>query len=70
MSEWIAYLEEVRQGLAQLTPEERTAVMLARLGYPYKEIAARMDISVESLRHCLRRGFLTLKSIVAKPGQE
>jgi RNA polymerase sigma factor (sigma-70 family) len=70
VSEWIAYLEQVKQSLARLTPEERKAVMMARFGYPYKEIAARMDISVETLRTYLRRGYLTLKSSAANPEQE
>jgi RNA polymerase sigma factor (sigma-70 family) len=70
VSEWLAYEEQVRQGLERLTPEERKAVMMARLGYPYKEIAARMDISIESLRNYLRRGYLMLKMSVADSEQE
>lgn len=70
VSEWVAYVEQVTQSLAQLTAEERTAVMMARLGYPYKEIAARMQISVESVRNYLRRACLMLKMIATKPEQE
>ncbi len=70
MAEWMAYQEQVRQGLERLTPEERTAVLLARFGYPYKEIAARMDISLQCVRNHLRRGYLTLKNSVAEPEQE
>jgi RNA polymerase sigma factor (sigma-70 family) len=70
VSEWLAYQEQVRQNLERLTSEERKAVMMARLGYPYKEIAARMDISVESLRNHLRRGYLVLKRSAADSEQE
>jgi RNA polymerase sigma factor (sigma-70 family) len=70
VSEWLAYEEHVTQCLERLTPEERTAVIMARFGYSYKEIAARMDISVESLRSHLRRGFLTLRASATEPEQE
>ena len=70
MAEWLAYQEHVRQGLEQLTPEERKAVILARLGYPYNEIAARMNLSVDALRTHLRRGYLVLKSYVRAVEEE
>ena len=70
MAEWLAYQEHVRQSLEQLTPEERKAVMLARLGYPYSEIAARMNLSIEALRTVLRRGYLILKSYATAVEEE
>ena len=70
VSEWLAHLEQVQQRLARLSPEERQAVMMARFGFSYQEIAARMGISVESLRNHLRRGYLTLRTSAAEPEQE
>jgi RNA polymerase sigma-70 factor (ECF subfamily) len=62
VAEWLAYREQVRRCLEDLSPEVREAVLLARLGYSYDEIATRMDISVNSLRKHLRRGYLTLQT--------
>jgi RNA polymerase sigma factor (sigma-70 family) len=70
VSEWLAYEEQVRQCLERLTPEECKAVVMARLGYPYKEIAAQMGISIESLRKHLRRGYLILKVSAVDSEQE
>lgn len=68
--EWLAYRELIRRGLEQLSPEERTAVLLARMGYSYKESALRMQISVELLRKYLRRGYLTLKASRSGPEED
>ena len=57
--DWRAYRERVRRNVLRLTPEERRAVMLARFGSP-QEIAVWMDVSVESVRKYLRRGYLKL----------
>jgi len=70
LAEWVAYQEQVRASLARLPPEVRKALLLARLGYPYKEIAARMDISVDSLRRYLRQGYLTLRTCAAEAEEE
>ena len=70
VSECIAYLEQVQQRLARLSPEERKAVLMKRFGYSHEEIAARMEISIETVRNHLRRGYLTLKSSTGEPEQE
>jgi len=70
VTEWVAYQEQVRRSLELLTSEERKAVLMVRFGFPYKEIAARMDISVGALRNHLRRGYLTLKTSIAESEQE
>ena len=61
-AEWLAYREQVRQSLEGLEPEERQAVLLARMGYSYKDIAARLGVSVASLHEYLRRGYAKLKA--------
>jgi RNA polymerase sigma-70 factor (ECF subfamily) len=70
MSEWMAYQEKVKEYLELLTPEERKAVMMARFGYRYEEIAAHMDISVASLRRHLRQGYLKLQTFVSDTEKE
>ncbi len=70
VSEWIAYEQQVKQSLGRLTPDERRAVLMARFGYSYKEIASQMNISVRSLRNHLRRGYLTLKASAEEPEEE
>ena len=62
--------ETVKQRLTRLTPEERKAVLMSRLGYPHEEIAVRMNISIECLRAHLHKAYLTLKTSVSEPEQE
>jgi DNA-directed RNA polymerase specialized sigma24 family protein len=54
-------LEHLRRGLERLTVDQRTVVMLARLGCSHQEIAAQLGIRVGRVRKLLRRGYLTLK---------
>jgi DNA-binding CsgD family transcriptional regulator len=63
-------LEKIKRRLACLKPEERKAVMMSRLGYRHEEIAVQMNISVESLRAHLRKGYLTLKTSASEARQE
>ena len=58
----LAYQEQIRLGLEGLGPRERQAVKLALMGYPKKEIAVRMGITVNSVQDYLRRGYIKLKS--------
>jgi len=61
-AEWLAYREQVRQSLEGLSPEERQAVLLVRMGYSHKEVAVRLGIRVSSLHEYLRRGYAKLKA--------
>ena len=54
--------ERVRRAFERLAPEERAALVLARLGFSQKKIAALMGVSIESVREYLRRAWLKLKA--------
>jgi len=62
VADWLAHREHIRRSLENLAPEERRAVLLARTGSSYEEIAMEMAISVDVLRKYLRRGYLTLNA--------
>ena len=70
ITEWLAYREQARRCLEQLTPEERKAVILARFGCSYKEIAARMEITPEEVRKHLRQGAHILSLSAADSDEE
>jgi DNA-directed RNA polymerase specialized sigma24 family protein len=52
----VAEIDEARQRLAPLKPDERTAIGAFAAGYPYKEIAGRQDWTYTKVNRCMREG--------------
>jgi len=57
------HLAERRSALAQLKPDERTALLLFALGYSYREIAARQGWTYTKVNRCLSEGRARLHAL-------
>lgn len=63
------HLAERRSALAQLKPDERTALLLFALGFSYREIAARQGWTYTKVNRCLSEGRAALREL-ARRGEE
>lgn len=59
-------LAERRSALAQLKPDERTALLLFALGYSYREIAARQGWTYTKVNRCLAEGRVALRELASR----
>jgi RNA polymerase sigma factor (sigma-70 family) len=59
-------LAERRSALAQLKPDERTALLLFALGFSYREIAARQGWTYTKVNRCLAEGRAALRELAAR----
>lgn len=56
-------IDEVRQQMKQLKPQERIALGLLGLGYSYKEIAELRDWSYTKVNRCIAEGRAALRRV-------
>ena len=57
------HLAERRSALAQLKPDERTALLLFALGFSYREIMARQGWTHTKVNRCLSEGRARLRAL-------